>query len=110
MIRAMSKGDNDFIYIYSVYEGSDKTDIYYLASCANHQGLIVYREIELFDIEILNDNYISLREFDFLAGSNDKMHPVLFNFLKNDWEIYEGIVEGQLEPWLIFQKQLGHRP
>ena len=34
----------------------------------------------------------------------------LYDFLKNDWETYEGIVEGQLEPWLEFQKELGHRP
>jgi hypothetical protein len=53
MIRAMSKGDNDFIYIYSIYEGSDKTDIYYLASRANHQGLIVYNTPRKLDQKIV---------------------------------------------------------
>ena len=34
----------------------------------------------------------------------------VYAFLKEDWEVYEGIVEGQLEPWLEFQRNLGHRP
>ena len=108
MIRAISKYDSDFIYVYSIYECKDKN--YYLASCSNNQGLIVYRESEISNIEVLKDNYISLKDFDISSGLNDKMHPVLFNFLKDDSETYEGIIEGQLEFWLEFQKKLGHRP
>ncbi|MGP5226054.1 hypothetical protein, partial [Psychrobacter aquimaris] len=114
MIRALSKNDSDFIYIYSVYEGKNysenKVETYYLASCSTYQGLIAYRESEVYNIEILADNYVSLTTVDLSAGLNDRMHPILYDFLKNDWETYEGIVEGQLEPWLEFQKELGHRP
>lgn len=70
----------------------------------------MYRESEISNIEVLKDNYISLKNFDGSLGLNDKMHPVLFNFLKDDCETYAGIIEGQLESWLEFQKKLGHRP
>ncbi|MEN6671058.1 hypothetical protein AAJP47_11865 [Psychrobacter sp. B38] len=114
MIRALSKNDTDFIYIYSVYEGKNysenKVETYYLASCSTYQGLIAHRESEVYNIEVLADNYVSLTTVDLSAGLNDRMHPILCDFLKNDWETYEGIVEGQLEPWLEFQKELGHRP
>ena len=110
MIRAISKYANDFIYVYSIYECDNNIGNYYLASCSNHQGLISYRESEIYNIEVLKDNYISLKNFNMSSGLNDKMHPVLFNFLKDDWETYEGIIEGQLEAWLEFQKKLGHRP
>ncbi|WP_443516911.1 hypothetical protein [Psychrobacter sp. T6-5] len=114
MIRALSKNDIDFIYIYSVYEGKNysenKVETYYLASCSTYQGLIVYRENEVYNIEVLEDSYLDLTTGDLSVGLNDSMHPILYDFLKNDWETYEGIVEGQLEPWLEFQKKLGHRP
>ncbi|MBH0086190.1 hypothetical protein I6E84_08160 [Psychrobacter sp. SCQQ22] len=114
MIRALSKNDSDFIYIYSVYESKNysenKVETYYLASCSNYQGLMAYRESEVYNIEILADNYVSLTTVDLSAGLNDRMHPILYDFLKNDWDAYEGIVEGQLKPWLEFQKELGHRP
>ncbi len=114
MIRALSKNDSDFIYIYSVYEGKNysenKVETYYLASCSTYQGLIAYKESEVYNIEVLADNYVNLTTVDLSAGLNDRMHPILYDFLKSDWETYEGIVEGQLEPWLEFQKELGHRP
>lgn len=114
MIRALSKHDSDYIYIYSMYESKNfsenRVETYYLSSCSNHQGLTVYKESEVYNIEIVTDNYVELTDVDFSAGLNSKMHPVLYAFLKEDWEVYEGIVEGQLEPWLEFQRNLGHRP
>lgn len=38
------------------------------------------------------------------------IHPVLEYFLNNRWEVYEGIVEGDLEYWLMFEEKLGFRP
>lgn len=50
MIRALSKNDSDFIYIYSVYEGKNyhenRVETYYLASCSTYQGLIAYVIVE----------------------------------------------------------------
>lgn len=108
MIRAMSKSENDYIYIYSIYKNDG--EFYYLASSATHQGLIVYSDKEIYNIEILSDNYIKLNTFDISATSDDQMHPILFDFLKNDWETYEGIIEGQNDSWLKFQRKLRHRP
>lgn len=38
------------------------------------------------------------------------MHPVLKYFLDNQWEVYEGIIEGQIDDWREFEKKLGFRP
>lgn len=114
MIRALSKFDNTYIYIYYIYEAqnyaNDKVDVYYLSSTSNNNGLIVFHSNDIENIEILNNNYIHLKDLDFTAGDKDIIHPVLYDFLKNNWEKYEGIVEGQIEPWLEFEGKLGHRP
>ena len=77
MIRALSKNDIEFIYIYSVHEGKNysenKVETYYLASCSTYQGLIVYRENEVYNIEPPRDcrRLNILREYD---NENTKLH------------------------------------
>ncbi|HBI1361992.1 TPA: hypothetical protein PNT55_003863, partial [Acinetobacter baumannii] len=35
-----------------------------------------------------------------------QMHPVLYNILKEDWDLYIDIVEGVPESWQIFLEKL----
>jgi len=114
MIRAKDKSNKSYVYIYYIYEAYNyslnKVCTYYLSSCDSYTGLLVLKEDEIEDLEILVDNYIRIAEFQPSAGQKDLIHPVLYHFLEDDWQIYEGIVEGVEEAWLKFEKELNHRP
>ncbi|OOS06294.1 hypothetical protein SAMN02745664_1077 [Moraxella cuniculi DSM 21768] len=132
LIRAKDSLLNNYIYIYSIYlskNGFDETCWYFLCSSENKFGLNVFTLDEIKEIEILDfecqisyfyiDNEIvnrirknnwSIDENLYLNSQNQYMHPVLKYFLDNQWEVYEGIIEGQIDDWREFEKKLGFRP
>ncbi|STY88595.1 hypothetical protein [Moraxella bovis] len=132
LIRAKDSLLNNYIYIYSIYlskNGFDENCWYFLCSSENKFGLNVFtldeiREIEILDFEcqisyLYIDNEIinrirknnwSIDENLYLNSQNQYMHPVLKYFLDNQWEVYEGIIEGQIDDWREFEKKLGFRP
>lgn len=131
LIRAKDRLLNNYIYIYSIYlsNGFDENCWYFLCSSENKFGLNVFTLDEIKEIEILDfecqisylyiDNEIvnrirknnwSIDENLYLNSQNQYMHPVLKYFLDNQWEVYEGIIEGQIDDWREFEKKLGFRP
>lgn len=132
LIRAKDGLLNNYIYIYSIYlskNGFDENCWYFLCSSENKFGLNVFTLDEIKEIEILDfecqisylyiDNEIvnrirknnwSIDENLYLNSQNQYMHPVLKYFLDNQWEVYEGIIEGQIDDWREFEKKLGFRP
>lgn len=132
LIRAKDSLLNNYIYIYSIYlskNGFDENCWYFLCSSENKFGLNVFTLDEIKEIEILDfecqisylyiDNEIinrirknnwSIDENLYLNSQNQYMHPVLKYFLDNQWEVYEGIIEGQIDDWREFEKKLGFRP
>ncbi|MDH2274534.1 hypothetical protein [Moraxella porci] len=132
LIRAKDSLLNNYIYIYSIYlskNGFDENCWYFLCSSENKFGLNVFTLDEIKEIEILDfecqisylyiDNEIvnrirknnwSINENLYLNSQNQYMHPVLKYFLDNQWEVYEGIIEGQIDDWREFEKKLGFRP
>ena len=114
MIRAIDKMNKSFVYIYYIYEAynhiENKICTYYLCSCENYVGLLAMREDEIERLEVLKENYIRINESDASASVNDLIHPALYFLLEEHWKVYEGVVEGVLESWLVFEKELGHRP
>ena len=132
LIRAKDSLLNNYIYIYSIYlskNGFDENCWYFLCSSENKFGLNVFTLDEIKEIEILDfecqisylyiDNEIvnrirknnwSIDENLYLNSENQYMHPVLKYFLDNQWEVYEGIIEGQIDDWREFEKKLGFRP
>ncbi|OOS22961.1 hypothetical protein B0681_10230 [Moraxella porci DSM 25326] len=132
LIRAKDSLLNNYIYIYSIYlskNGFDENCWYFLCSSENKFGLNVFTLDEIKEIEILDfegqisylyiDNEIvnrirknnwSIDENLYLNSKNQYMHPVLKYFLDNQWEVYEGIIEGQIDDWREFEKKLGFRP
>lgn len=114
MIRAVDKSNNTFVYVYYIYEAMDFSENrickYYLCSIQNYTGLIAMKESDLHSIELDNNSYILLKNLDSSAGKNDLIHPILYEFLEHDWEVYEGIVEGNPDDYYKFEKKLGHRP
>lgn len=103
MIRAKLKNNDTFVYIYYIYKQKNSEGNYvlhYLSSVHNCTGLFVYFEDEIYNIEYMNDQKVF----------GEYIHPVLEYFLNNRWEVYEGIVEGDLEYWLMFEEKLGFRP
>ena len=77
---------------------------HYLSMIENYIGLRVFFESE---IDITSNDSSELFEFK-AALYNDirQMHPVLYNILKEDWDLYMDIVEGVPEPWQIFLEKL----
>ncbi|UUM26405.1 hypothetical protein NQU59_11940 [Acinetobacter colistiniresistens] len=59
------------------------------------------------EIDITSNDSSELFEFK-AALDNDirQMHPVLYNILKEDWDLYIDIVEGVPETWQIFLEKL----
>lgn len=82
MIRARSKLNNQFLYIYQTYLQT------------NPENEVVW-------------HYLCSENIDI---SKKYMHPILKAILDSDWELYNDIVEGDQESWLVFEKLLGHRP
>lgn len=128
LIRAKDGLLNNYIYIYSIYlskNGFDENCWYFLCSSENKFGLNVFTLDEIKEIEILDfecqisylyiDNEIvnrirknnwSIDENLYLNSQNQYMHPVLKYFLDNQWEVYEGIIEGQIDDWREFEKKI----
>ncbi|MGQ1465489.1 hypothetical protein ACT4VL_01885 [Acinetobacter baumannii] len=77
---------------------------HYLSMIENYIGLRVFFENE---IDITSNDSGELCEFK-AALYNDirQMHPVLYNILKEDWDLYIDIVEGVPESWQIFLEKL----
>lgn len=80
---------------------------HYLSMIENYIGLRVFFENE---IDITSNDSCELCELcEFKAALyNDirQMHPVLYNILKEDWDLYIDIVEGVPESWQIFLEKL----
>lgn len=132
LIRAKDGLLNNYIYIYSIYlskNGFNEYCWYFLCSSENRFGLNVFTLDEIKEIEILDfDHQISCSDIDNeivnrirknnwntdknlnLNSQNQYLHPVLKYFLDNQWEVYEGIIEGQIDDWRKFEKKLGFRP
>ncbi|MFC0821379.1 hypothetical protein [Moraxella marmotae] len=132
LVRAKDRLLNNYIYIYSIYLSKNSFNEncwYFLCSSENKYGLNVFvldeiKEIEILytknelhntDIEqdiidrIINNDWTISNDL-YANSQNQYMHPVLKYFLDNQWEIYEGIVEGQIDDWRNFEKKLGFRP
>ncbi len=77
---------------------------HYLSMIENYIGLRIFFENE---IDITSNDSCELFEFK-AALYNDmrQMHPVLYNILKEDWDLYIDIVEGVPEAWQIFLDEL----
>lgn len=132
LIRAKDRLLNNYIYIYSIYVSKNSFDEncwYFLCSSENKFGLNVFTLDEIKEIEILDTEYnIFCSKIDNEIGNrvrnnnwkidenlqmhsqNQYIHPALKYFLDNQWEVYEGIVEGQIDDWRKFEKKLGFRP
>lgn len=132
LIRAKDRLLNNYIYIYSIYlskNGFDENCWYFLCSSENQFGLNVFTLDEIKEIEMLGlESGISCSDADSEIGNRVRknnwnidvnlypdlqsqyIHPVLKYFLDNQWEVYEGIVEGQIDDWREFEKKLGFRP
>ena len=108
MIRARSKLNNQFLYIYQTYlQTNPENEVvwHYLCSENIGYGLRVYYSNEIDNMEVTNQ----------CCGENidiskKYMHHILKAILDSDWELYNDIVEGDQESWLVFEKLLGHRP
>lgn len=132
LIRAKDRLLNNYIYIYSIYVSKNSFDEncwYFLCSSENKFGLNVFTLDEIKEIEILDTEYnIFCSKIDNEIGNrvrnnnwkidenlqmhsqNQYIHPALKYFLNNQWEVYEGIIEGQIDDWRKFEKKLGFRP
>ena len=132
LIRAKDSLLNNYIYIYSIYlskNGFDENCWYFLCSSENKFGLNVFTLDEIKEIEILDfecqisylyiDNEIvnRIRKNNWsidknlkINSKNQNKHPVLKYFLDKQWEVYEEIIEGQIDDWREFEKKLGFRP
>lgn len=77
---------------------------HYLSMIENYIGLRVFFENE---IDITSNDSCELFEFK-AALHNDirQIHPVLYNILKENWDLYIDIVEGIPESWQIFLEKL----
>lgn len=131
-IRAKDKLTNGYIYIYSIYVSSNRFDgscWHFLCSSADKYGLNVFILDEIKDFEILDFEWKSynstiddaimdrINKNDWIINKDLNVdlysyyiHPILNYFLKNEWEVYEGIIEGQAVDWLKFEEKLGFRP
>jgi hypothetical protein len=86
--------------------------------CSNPKDCPGLRAYHLDDIELENDEveFVTFQEklppFSKEEPKTQQMHPVLYQILKveDDWQLYEGIVEGVPEDWAEFTRRLGHEP
>lgn len=86
----------------SIYCVSDK--VHYLSMRENYIGLRVFFKNE---IDIVSNDEIEMVEFkNIVTQKNDKMHPVLLQILKDDWDLYIDIVEGVPDAWSLFMQKV----
>ena len=77
---------------------------HYLSMIENYIGLRVFFENE---IDITSNDSCELFEFKAALHNHIRqIHPVLYNLLKENWDLYIDIVEGIPESWQIFLEKL----
>jgi len=76
----------------------------YLSMIEEYNGLRVFY---INEIQIISSSDKELIEFkDINTQKLKKMHPILFQILNENWELYGDIVEGDTEAWNIFLEKM----
>lgn len=86
----------------SIYEVDGKK--HYLSLRENQVGLNVLYLEEIIITSDVQDELVNFK--DVITQKTKRMHPVLLNILKEDWEMYIDIVEGVPEAWESFKEKL----